>query len=276
MCDLHAVWRYYRNSTAHGPGGRKLGYGELAQAAMALPVPEKVTLKHRKDFRIIGRPTQRLDAPAKSSGRQNFGIDTRLPGQLIVVAAGVRRPSGIGGRQRGACNEGVRAVFRVPLDGGAEGVAVVADGYWQATQGREALKLEWDTSAVEKVDSERQLAQYRELAGRPARASSMPTWRRWHGTAATGSRVRVSVSRPRGDGASNCTVALSEDRAELWIGSQCAGLDAGAAARVLGLKPEQVVVHVQMAGGGFGRRFSSTSDPWSRPARSPRPRVPPA
>ncbi len=56
----------------------------------------------------------------------------------------------------------------------------------------------------------------------------------------------------------NCTVALTEDRAELWIGSQCAGLDAGAAARVLGLKPEQVVVHVQMAGGGFGRRFSST------------------
>ena len=49
-------------------------------------------------------------------------------------------------------------------------------------------------------------------------------------------------------------------RAELWVGSQCAGLDAGAAARVLDLKPEQVVVHVQMAGGGFGRRFSSTSD----------------
>ena len=56
----------------------------------------------------------------------------------------------------------------------------------------------------------------------------------------------------------NCTVALSDKRAEMWMGSQCAGLDAGAAARALGLKPEQVVVHVQMAGGGFGRRFSST------------------
>ena len=74
--------------------------------------------------------------------------------------------------------KGVKAVLRVPLDRGAEGVAVVADGYWPATQGRDALKLQWDTAAVEKVDSERQLAQYRELAGRPARASSTPTWRR--------------------------------------------------------------------------------------------------
>ena len=66
--------------TVLGPGGRKLGYGELAEAAMALPVPEKVTLKDPKDFRIIGRPTPRLDARAKSSGRQDFGIDMRLPG----------------------------------------------------------------------------------------------------------------------------------------------------------------------------------------------------
>jgi isoquinoline 1-oxidoreductase beta subunit len=70
-----------------GPGGRKAGYGELAEAAMSLPVPEKVTLKNPKDFRIIGRPTTRLDARAKSSGRQDFGIDTRLPGQLTAVVA---------------------------------------------------------------------------------------------------------------------------------------------------------------------------------------------
>src|SRR5690606_15167443 len=62
---------------------------------------------------------------------------------------------------------GVKAVLRVALDGGGQGVAVVADGYWQATQGRDALKLQWDTTSVEKVDSEKQLAQYRELAGQP-------------------------------------------------------------------------------------------------------------
>ncbi len=250
--------------TVLGPGGRKLGYGELAKAAMALPVPEKVTLKDSKDFRIIGRPTSRLDARAKSSGRQDFGIDMRLPGQLTAVVA---RPPVFGARlasvDDGAARavKGVKAVLRVPLDGGAEGVAVVADGYWPASRGREALRLQWDTSAVEKVDSERQLAQYRELAGRPgarqfdadiARLSTAP---RQLDAEFVFPYLAHAAMEPL-----NCTVALTEGRAELWVGSQCAGLDAGAAARVLGLKPEQVVLHVQMAGGGFGRRFSSTSD----------------
>jgi isoquinoline 1-oxidoreductase beta subunit len=250
--------------TVLGPGGRKLGYGELAEAAMAQPVPETVALKDPKDFRIIGRPTARLDARAKSSGRQDFGIDVRLPGQLTAVVA---RPPVFGARlasvdeSAARAVKGVRAVLRVPLDGGAEGVAVVADGYWQAAQGRDALKLKWDTSTVEKVDSERQLAQYRELATRPgprkfdadmAPLSSAP---RQLEAEFVFPYLAHAAMEPL-----NCTVALSEARAELWIGSQCAGLDAGAAARVLDLKPEEVTVHVQMAGGGFGRRFSSTSD----------------
>ena len=117
--------------TVVGPDGRKLGYGELAETAMALPVPEKVTLKDPKDFRIIGRPTTRLDARAKSSGRQDFGIDVRLPGQLTAVVA---RPPVFGARLASVDDSatravnGVKAVLRVPLDRGAEGVAVVADG----------------------------------------------------------------------------------------------------------------------------------------------------
>ena len=250
--------------TVLGPDGIKLGYGELAEAAMALPVPEKVALKDPKDFRIIGRPTPRLDARAKSSGRQDFGIDVRLPGQLTAVVA---RPPVFGGRLTSVDDtaaravKGVRAVLRVPLDGGAEGVAVVADGYWQAAQGRDALKLQWDTSAVEKVDSERQLAQYRELAARPgprkfdADMAPLATAPRQLDAEFVFPYLAHAAMEPL-----NCTVALSEGRAELWVGSQGAGLDAGAAARVLGLKPEQVILHVQMAGGGFGRRFSSTSD----------------
>ena len=121
-----------------GPGGQKLTYGELAEAAMALSVPEKVTLKNPKDFRIIGRPTTRLDARAKSSGRQDFGIDTRLSGQLTAVVA---HPPVFGARlttvddSAARAIKGVKAVLRVPLDRGAEGVAVVADGYWPAKRG---------------------------------------------------------------------------------------------------------------------------------------------
>jgi isoquinoline 1-oxidoreductase beta subunit len=251
--------------TVLGPGGgRKLGYGELAEAAMALPVPEKVALKDPRDFRIIGRPTPRLDAAAKSSGRQEYGIDVRRPGQLTAVVA---RPPVFGARLAAVDDsaaravKGVKAVLRVPLDRGAEGVAVVADGYWQATQGRDALKLQWDTSAVEKVDSEQQLAQYRELAGRPgprkfdADMAALGTAPRRLEAEFVFPYLAHAAMEPL-----NCTVALAEQRAELWVGSQCAGLDATAAAHVLELKPERVVVHVQMAGGGFGRRFSSTSD----------------
>ncbi|WP_352810181.1 xanthine dehydrogenase family protein molybdopterin-binding subunit [Mesorhizobium sp. M0293] len=247
-----------------GADGRKLGYGELADAAMGQPVPSQVKLKDPKDFRIIGRPTGRLDARAKSSGQQDFGIDFRLPGQLTAV---VVRPPVFGARiaslddSAARIVKGVKAVLRVPLDRGAEGVAVVADGYWQATQGRDALKMEWDTSTVEKVDSEQQLAQYREMAARPGP-------RQFDSDIAPLEMAPLKLEAefvfPYLAHAAmeplNCTVALAEGGAELWVGSQSAGLDAGAAAGVLGLKPEQVVLHVQMAGGGFGRRLSSTSD----------------
>jgi isoquinoline 1-oxidoreductase subunit beta len=250
--------------TVLGADGRRLGYGELAEAAMALPVPEKIALKDPKDFRLIGRPTTRLDARAKSSGRQDFGIDVRLPGQLTAVVA---RPPVFGARLASVDDsaaravKGVKAVLRVPLDRGAEGVAVVADGYWPAKQGRDALRLQWDTSAVEKVDSERQLAQYRELADRPGPrrfdADMAPL-------ATAPRRLEAEFVFPYLAHAPmeplNCTVRLSEGQADVWVGTQFPGVDGAAAARVLGLKPEQVRLRVQMAGGGFGRRAVSSSD----------------
>jgi len=250
--------------TVLGPDGRKLSYGELAEAAMALPVPERVKLKDPKDFRIIGRPTSRLDARAKSSGRQDFGIDVRLPELLTAVVA---RPPVFGARLASVDDsaaravKGVKAVLRVPLDRGAEGVAVVADGCWPALRGREALKLQWDTSAVEKVDSDRQLAQYRELASRAgarqfdADMAPLSTAPRQLEAEFVFPYLAHAAMEPL-----NCTVRIAEGRAELWTGSQCPGLDSAAAARALGLKPEQVQVQMQMAGGGFGRRFSSSSD----------------
>lgn len=247
-----------------GPNGRKAGYGELAVAAMAQPVPQKVTLKDPKDFRIIGRPTSRLDARAKSSGRQDFGIDVRLPGQLTAVVA---RPPVFGAKLASVDDsaaravKGVKAVLRVPLDRGAEGVAVLADGYWPAKQGRDALKLQWNTDAVDKVDSQRQLAQYRELASQPGalafNADLAPL-------ATAAHRIDAEFVFPYLAHAPmeplNCTVQLTADRAKLWVGTQFPGVDGAAAARVLSLKPEQVMVNVQMAGGGFGRRGVPTSD----------------
>lgn len=246
------------------PDGRKLAYGELAEAAAALPVPQSVKLKDAKDFRIIGQPTGRLDAGAKSSGRQHFGIDTRLPGQLTAVVA---RPPVFGARvaslddSAARAIKGVRAVLRVPLDRGAEGVAVLADGYWAAKQGRDALKLEWNTDGVEKVDSARQLAQYRELAAQPGPrkfdADMAPL-------AGAPMKIEAEFVFPYLAHAPmeplNCTVKLEQGGVQLWLGTQFHGVDSAAAARVLGIKPEQVTMHVAMAGGGFGRRANPNSD----------------
>ncbi|WP_066267380.1 xanthine dehydrogenase family protein molybdopterin-binding subunit [Hydrogenophaga palleronii] len=247
-----------------GPDGRQASYGDLAEAAMALPVPEKVTLKDPKAFRIIGKATTRIDAKAKSSGQQDFGIDMRLPGQVTAVVA---RPPVFGAKlvsiddSAARALKGVKAVLRVPFDGGTEGVAVIADGYWPAKQGRDALKLEWDTDSVEKVDSDKQLVQYRELAERPGPrhfdADMAPLATAPH-------QIEAEFVFPYLAHAPmeplNCTVQLSEGRADLWVGTQFAGVDAAAAARVLGLKPEQVQVKVQTAGGGFGRRGQGSSD----------------
>ncbi|WP_343736285.1 xanthine dehydrogenase family protein molybdopterin-binding subunit [Acidovorax sp.] len=252
------------NGFVVGPGGKKLGYGQLAEAAMKQPVPEKVTLKDPKQFRLIGKPTGRLDAKAKSSGQQDYGIDVRLPGMLTAVVA---RPPVFGGKVKSLDDsaakaiKGVKAVLRVPTDRGGEGIAIIADGYWPAKQGRDALKVEWDTSAVTKPDTTALLAQYRELAAKPGNVAMQADMAPLAGAPHKISAEFVFpylVHAPMEP--LNCTVKLDGDKAELWMGTQMPGLDAMAAAKTLGLQPQNVKVNTQMAGGGFGRRAIPTSD----------------
>ena len=148
-------------------GGKSAGYGDLFDAAMKQPVPEKVVLKNPKDFKLIGKPTGLKVSRDKSTGQQAYGVDTRLPGMLTAVIA---HPPTFGAKYKSfdasAAEKikGVRAVLPVDLDRGAKGIAIVADGYWPAKMGRDALKVEWDTSAVDKPDTAKLLAQYRDLA----------------------------------------------------------------------------------------------------------------
>jgi isoquinoline 1-oxidoreductase beta subunit len=253
-----------RQGMVIGAGGKRLGYGELAEAAMTQPVPQKVALKDPKDFRLIGQPTTRLDARAKSSGRQSYGIDMRLPGMLTAMVA---RPPVFGAKLKSVDDsaakavKGVKAVLRVPVDRGGEGIAVIAEGYWPAKQGRDALKAEWDTSAVERVDSARQLEQYRALAKQPGPRKFDDDVSALNNAP---HRIEAEFVFPYLAHAPmeplNCTVQVKGDQAELWMGSQMPGLDGMAAAKALGVPPQNVKVHVQMAGGGFGRRAIPSSD----------------
>ena len=256
------------NGKVMGPGGKVLAYGDLAEAAMAMPVPQKVTLKEPKDFRLIGKATLRLDARAKSTGTQNFGIDMQLPGMLTAVV--VHAP--VFGAKLKTVNDsaakaikGVKAVFRMPTDRGGEGVAVVAQGYWAAKQGRDALKLEWDTAAVEKVDSVAQLASYKALA----KKTGLVKFNADMGALATApKKISAEFTFPYLAHAPmeplNCTVQVTgqgpDAKANLWLGTQMPGFDALAAAKVLEVAPSNVKVNVQMAGGGFGRRAVPTAD----------------
>lgn len=251
-----------------GPRGQKLGYGELADAAMKLPVPQQVTLKDAKDFRIIGKATGRIDSRAKSSGGQSYGIDTHLPGMLTAVVA---HPPVFGSKIQSVDDsaakaiKGVRAVLRVPSVLGGEVVAVVADGYWAAKQGREALKVEWDSSGVGKVDSAQQLAQYRVLAQKTGAIKFDADVSKLSGAAHKISAEYIfpylahTPMEPL-----NCTVRVSgtgaETKVDLWLGTQAPGWEAATAAGVFGVQPQNVRVNVQMAGGGFGRRATPTSD----------------
>ncbi|HSW22393.1 MAG TPA: molybdopterin cofactor-binding domain-containing protein, partial [Burkholderiaceae bacterium] len=248
--------------------GHTAGYGELFDAAMKEPIPEQVALKEPKDFKLIGKPTGLKVSRAKSSGQQTYGMDIKLPDMLVAVIA---HPPVFGAKVKtfdaAAAQKvtGVRAVLPVELDRGGRGVAVVASGYWPAKTGRDALKPDWDTEGLEKVDSMKQLASYRELA-------------RTAGTPAPGEHFRADVSRivtaPQRIEAEfvfpylnhaqmeplACTVDLKDDRCDIYTASQMPGVDAMAIGKSTGLAPERVHIHVQMGGGGFGRRAVPTSD----------------
>jgi isoquinoline 1-oxidoreductase beta subunit len=252
------------NGMVLGPAGQKASYGELADAAMQQPMPATVTLKDPKDFRFIGKPTKRIDARAKSTGRQQFGIDFK-PGNAKVAL--VARPPVFGAKvarvdaSKAKAIKGVLEVVEVPLDRGGRGVAVIADGYWPAKQGREALAIEWDTSGVDKTDTAKQMADYAALAKTP-------------GTVAKKADTSKLASAPKKISAVyefpylahapmeplNCVVDLQADRCTVWAGTQFQTADQAAVAKTTGLKLEQVTVNTMMAGGGFGRRAVPTSD----------------
>jgi isoquinoline 1-oxidoreductase beta subunit len=247
-----------------GPAGQKATYGAMADAAMKQPVPSQVKLKDAKDFRIIGKPAKRLDAKLKSTGKQQFGMDFKAPHSKVALVA---RPPVFGAKvakfdaSKAKAIKGVIEVLQVNTDRGGSGVVVVADGYWPAKQGRDALVIDWDTSGVEKVSSDKQLADYKALAQKPGLPVKQADTSKLAGAA---KKITAVYEFPYLAHAPmeplNCVVDLRADGCTVWAGSQFQTIDQGAIAATAGLKPEQVTLNTMMAGGGFGRRAVPTSD----------------
>mgnify|MGYP001017097158 CR=1 FL=1 len=248
--------------------GRSAGYGELFAAAMQLPVPEAVTLKDPKQFKLIGQPTGLKVSRAKSSGTQTYGMDIRLPGMKTAV---IQRPPVFNGKVASfdpapaLAVPGVRAVFKVALDRGGEGVAVVADGYWPAQQGRQALKIDWNLAGLDHPDTERMRKDYLALAQQEGKLVPDPHFRKELPAAdKSAKRIVAEFVFPYLNHAQMeplaCTVDLQPDACQLYYASQMPGVDAGAVAKLTGLPFEKVQIHVQMAGGGFGRRATPSAE----------------
>ncbi|MGA9997518.1 MAG: xanthine dehydrogenase family protein molybdopterin-binding subunit [Pyrinomonadaceae bacterium] len=252
-------------SVVYGPNGQSAKYGELADEAARKPVPASVQLKNPSEFRLVGKKVRRLDSRPKCDGSLKFGLDLDLPGMKIAVVAhppvfGARVKSMDDAAARGV--EGVRDVFEIPLARGT-GVAIVADKFWTAKQARDRLKIDWDTSSVEHPDSSQLREKYKQLARTAGlRAVANGDAKFIEGIAAA-NMIVAEYEFPYLPHAPmeplNTTVRFDGNRAEAWAGSQFQTFDQMAIADVLGLKPEQVTFHTEMAGGGFGRRAVADS-----------------
>ena len=252
-------------SVVHGPNRQRATYAELAADAARKPVPATVRLKTPAEFRLIGKKIKRIDSLAKCDGSLKFGLDLDLPGIKVAVVA---RPPVFGARVKSFVDdearriEGVLDVFEIPLAQG-KGDAFVADKFWPAKQARSRLKIEWDLASVEKPDSAELLTRYKQLSLTPGSVAFSSGDANAMDKVAARNRITAEYVFPFLAHSPmeplNTTVRFDGDKAEVWAGSQFQTGDQMAVAEVLGLKPEQVTFHTEMAGGGFGRRAVADS-----------------
>ena len=242
-------------------GTRRLSYGELAAIAEALPAPKAVKLKPARDWKIIGKPTRRLDSPEKITGKARFGLDVAFPGlrtallaRAPVFGAKVRSFDATEAKRR----PGVEQVVQVP-----SGVAVIARDFWSAKTGRDALRVEWDLGPGAAIGTDQMLARYRELARAPG-AVAVARGDCDAALAQAARRLEAEYAVPYLAHATmepmNCTVRIEGDRCEIWTGTQFQTNDQAMAAKIAGVPVDRVNIHTMFLGGGFGRRATPQSD----------------
>ena len=251
----------------HGATGRRLGYGDLAAAAAALPVPRDVPLKDRARYRIVGRRIPDVDTGSIVRGQVTYGLDVRFPGMRYAAVA--RPPYGARvvsfDPSAALAVPGVRQVIKItglanPTDL-QDGVAVIADNTWAAFQGREALRVTWDESASSTESTVRLFERCRE-----ALRGSGQTVLRTDGDvdAAIAASSRTLDAQYEVPFLShvpmepvNCSAWVHDGRCEIHGPMQSPGGARAVAAEVTGIAPAQVSVLMARSGGGFGRRLMS-------------------
>jgi isoquinoline 1-oxidoreductase beta subunit len=243
-------------AVVHRSTGRRMPYGQLVDKAQALPVPPDPKLKTPDKFRYIGKVVKRRDTPEKITGRAIYGADVQVPGMLV---GSIERCPVFGGKAQSFDDtvakaiKGVKHVVQV-----SSGIAVVADNFWTAVQGRRALKVTWDEGPIGQVSSATITREYEAGAKQPGQVA------RNDGdvekTLAGGGKVLEAVYQvPFLEHACmepmNATAQVSRESCVIWAPTQNPGGTQATAARITGLPLERVIVNTTLLGGGFGRRF---------------------
>ncbi|HEV2055988.1 MAG TPA: xanthine dehydrogenase family protein molybdopterin-binding subunit [Methylomirabilota bacterium] len=239
----------------HKPTGRRLPYGALVDKAAQLLVPQDPKLKTPDQFRYIGKIVRRRDTPVKVNGTAIFGMDVQVPGMLI---ASIERCPDFGGEMKSfdatAAKrvKGVSHVVKV-----TNGVAVVADSFWAALQGRKALTVRWDEGALATLTSAQISSGYKAASaqkGQQARKDGDAE----KALAEGGKIVEAVYEVPFLEHACmepmNATAHVRADACEIWAPTQNPGGTQQTGARLTGLPANKVVVNTTFLGGGFGRR----------------------
>jgi isoquinoline 1-oxidoreductase beta subunit len=257
------------HEVVHRPTGRRLGYGSLAKAAAAMPVParETIRLKDPAQFRYIGKGELKLvDAHDIVTGNTQYGMDTRLPGMLYAVVA---RPAVYGGKVKSfdAADAlkvpGVVKVVEIdsnpppPQFNPLGGVAVIARNTWAAMQGRKALKIVWDdgpNAGYDSVAYRKELEEAARKPGKVVRNDGDYT----AGAAGAAKRVEAEYYLPHLAHASMeppaAAARIKDGKCEVWGCFQSPQAAHDLVAKRLGMSASDVTVHVTLLGGGFGRK----------------------
>ncbi|HZP86197.1 MAG TPA: molybdopterin cofactor-binding domain-containing protein [Burkholderiales bacterium] len=245
-----------KGAIVHGPTLRATTMGKIAPAAAKLEMPKEPKLKDPKDWVLIGTSPARFDIPDKTTGKQIYAADVRLPGMLHASIAQAPVFGAKLKRYDEARVKSMRGVKRVVA--GEDWVAVVADNWWRANQALKAMPIEWDASEHDKVSSESILQFLRsgiEAKEAPVARKDGDADKAFAGAAKV---IEAEYYNPYMNHATmepqTATAVVTDDKVEVWVGTQNGEASAAAASEASGIPLEQVYVHKMHAGGGFGRR----------------------
>jgi isoquinoline 1-oxidoreductase beta subunit len=252
----------------HAKTGKTLGYGALATRAARLPPPDldDVPLKDPKAFRIVGKPMGGVDSPLVVTGQKLFGIDVKLPGMLYAV---YQKCPVFGGKVVKADLDEVRAMPGVhdafvvkggsDLKGLLDGVAIVAESWWQADRARAKLAVEWDEGPTRSQSTAGFAAAAAKLGSQKPQRSLRRDGDPQTALAGAAKTVEAAYAYPFLSHLTlepqNCTAWAHDGKVEIWAPTQLPGPGAKLVAETLGVPESDVIVHITRSGGGFGRRL---------------------